>query len=74
MMDLARDLLDVQLLDPRQRPIGRVSLASGAQHDDACLRVELRELFARVFDAAARVSEHAGPHLPEAEPLQLFAQ
>jgi len=24
MMDLARDLLDVQLLDPRQRPIGRV--------------------------------------------------
>jgi hypothetical protein len=24
MMELARDLLDVQLLDPRQRPIGRV--------------------------------------------------
>ena len=24
MMDLARDLLDVQLLDPRHRPIGRV--------------------------------------------------
>ena len=23
-MDLARDLLDVQLIDPRQRPIGRV--------------------------------------------------
>jgi hypothetical protein len=59
MMDLARDLLDVQLLDPRQRPIGRVDgvlleVSPGQPPSVAALEVGALTLLRRVNRPLAR--------------------
>lgn len=58
-MDLARDLLDVQLLDPRQRPIGRVDgilldVRPGQPPSIAALEVGALTVLRRVHPALAR--------------------
>lgn len=64
MMDLARDLLDVQLLDPRQRPIGRVDgvlleVRPGQPPSVAALEVGALTLLRRVNRRLARWVHHA---------------
>jgi hypothetical protein len=59
MMDLARDLLDVQLLDSRQRPIGRVdgillAVRPGQPPSVAALEVGALTLLRRVNRPLAR--------------------
>ena len=59
MMDLARELLDVQLLDPRQRPIGRVdgillAVRPGQPPSVAALEVGALTVLRRVHRPLAR--------------------
>ena len=60
-MDLARDLLDVQLLDPRQRPIGRVdgillAVRPGEPPCLAALEVGALTVLRRVHPGLARLA------------------
>ena len=59
MMDLARDLLDVQLLDPQHRPIGRVDgilleVRDGEPPRIAALEVGALTVLRRVHPSLAR--------------------
>ena len=59
MMDLARDLLDVQLIDPQQRPIGRVDgilleLRDGEPPRIAAIEVGALTALRRVHPSLAR--------------------